>query len=88
MRCLKRYVGREVYRQITNPVPAPTFTDIRALRRELGITLQRAAEHLHQWPSYLSKLERGQTRNDALLIEYRRWLEMATGVEGVAKLKS
>lgn len=74
MRCLKRYVAREVYRQITNPVPAPTFTDIRPLRRELGITLQHAAEHLHQWPSYLSRLERGRIRNDALLTQYRQLL--------------
>ncbi|MFJ6003927.1 IS110 family transposase [Arthrobacter sp. NPDC092385] len=81
MRCLKRYVAREVYRQITNPVPAPMITDLRLQRRELGITLQQVAEHLHQWPSYLSRLERGRTRNDSLTVRYRSWLgEQASAV--------
>lgn len=75
MRCLKRYVAREVYRQITNPIPAPMITDLRLQRRELGITLQQVAEQLNQWPSYLSRLERGRTRNDVLVSRYRSWLE-------------
>lgn len=75
MRCLKRYVAREIYRQITNPVPAPTITDLRPLRHELGLTLQAAARDLFEWPSTLSRLERGRTRNDALLIRYRQWLQ-------------
>lgn len=74
MRCLKRYVAREIYRQITNPIPAPTVTDLRPLRHELGLTLQEAAQELDEWPSTLSRLERGRTRNDALLIRYRKWL--------------
>lgn len=75
MRCLKRYVARELYRQIMNPAPAPAIADLRPLRKQLGLTLQNAAEQLNQWPSYLSRLERGQTRNDSLISEYRRWLD-------------
>lgn len=75
MRCLKRYVAREVYRQITNPAPAPSVTDLRPLRHELGLTLQDAAKDLYEWPSTLSRLERGRTRNDALLTRYRQWLQ-------------
>lgn len=74
MRRLKRYVAREVYRQITNPIPAPTVTDLRRLRHDLGITLEGAAEKLNEWPSTLSRLERGRTRNDDLLLRYRAWL--------------
>jgi transposase len=74
MRCLKRYVARELYRQIMHPAPAPVISDLRPLRRQLGLTLQNAAEHLNQWPSYLSRLERGHSRNDVLIGEYRRWL--------------
>ncbi len=74
IRCLKRYVAREVYRQITNPVPAPAIGDLRPLRHELGITLQEAAGSLGEWPSTLSRLERGRTRNDQLLLRYRAWL--------------
>ncbi|WP_394253082.1 IS110 family RNA-guided transposase [Arthrobacter pityocampae] len=74
IRCLKRYVAREVYHQITNPTPAPTFDDLRPLRHELGLTLQDAATDLDEWPSTLSRLERGRTRNDHLLLRYRAWL--------------
>jgi hypothetical protein len=51
MRCLKRYVAREIYRQIFNRVAAPDITDLRPPRQQLGITLQQAAEQLSQWPS-------------------------------------
>ena len=53
MRCLKRYVAREIYRQIFSPIAAPDITDLRPLRRQLGITLQQAGEELNQWPSNL-----------------------------------
>lgn len=82
MRCLKRYVARELYRQIMNPAPAPSIGDLRPLRKKLGLTLQNAAEHLNQWPSYLSRLERGQTRNDRLIARYRQWLEAQAPVAG------
>ena len=85
MRCLKRYVARELYRQIMHPVPAPVISDLRPLRRQLGLTLQNAAEHLNQWPSYLSRLERGQTRNDSLITAYRRWLEEQVPATGSAQ---
>lgn len=74
MRCLKRYVAREIYRQITNPTPAPAVADLRPSRHELGITLQKAPDGLDEWPSTLSRLERGRTRNDHLLLRYRAWL--------------
>lgn len=74
MRCLKRYVAREVYRQITNPAPALPVSDLRPLRHELGLTLQDAATDLDEWPSTLSRLERARTRNDDLLFRYRQWL--------------
>ena len=36
MRCLKPYVAREIYRQITNPQPAPDNSDLRQMPTELG----------------------------------------------------
>lgn len=74
MRCLKRDVAQELYRQITNAAPEPSIADPRPLRTRLGLTLQDAAEHLNQWPSYRSRLEGGQTRNDTPIAEYRQWL--------------
>lgn len=74
MRCLKRYVAREIYRQIFSPVAAPDITDLRTLRKQLGITLQQASEGLSQWPSNLSRIERGIARNDRVAQTYRDWL--------------
>jgi len=74
MRFLKRYVAREIYRQIFNPVAALDITDLRPLRKRLGITLQHAGEQLNQWPSNLSRIERGIARNDHVALTYRHWL--------------
>ncbi|WP_144670793.1 IS110 family transposase [Arthrobacter sp. U41] len=74
MRCLKRYVAREIYRQITNPQPAPNNTDLRHMRTKLSVTITTAARELGQWPSILSRLERGLIRNDELAAMYRQWL--------------
>ncbi|MCU1531534.1 MAG: transposase, partial [Arthrobacter sp.] len=74
MRCLKRYVAREIYRQIFSPVAAPDITDLRPLRQQLGVTLQQAGEQLNQWPSNLSRIERGIARNDHVAQRYRQWL--------------
>ena len=78
MRCLKRYVAREIYRQITDPQPAPTNADLRQQRNKLGFTINAAASHLNQWPSVISRLERGLIRNDALAATYRQWLAEQT----------
>lgn len=74
MRCLKRYAAREIYRQITNPQPAPDNSDLRRTRTELGMTIATVAGELGQWVSIISRLERGQIRNDDLAANYRQWL--------------
>lgn len=76
MRCLKRYAAREIYRQITNPQPAPDNSDLRQTRTTLGVTISTAARELGQWPSKISLLERGLLRNDALAANYRQWLSL------------
>jgi transposase len=78
MRCLKRYVSREIYRQIFNPVPAPGITDLRQKRKSLGLTINAVAAELSQWPSIISRIERGLIRNDDLATSYRKWLEKQT----------
>jgi hypothetical protein len=79
MRCLKRYVSREIYRQILNPIPAPATIDLRQKRKSLGLTINAVAGELSQWPSVISRLERGLMRNDDLATSYRKWLaEQAT----------
>ena len=74
MRCLKRYVAREIYEQIMHPHPAPFAGQLRALRKAKNITLQAAADDLRVWPTALSRLERGLTRDDNFHKRYESWL--------------
>jgi transposase len=74
MRCLKRYIAREIYDQLLHPQPAPDAGALRALRKSKKITLQSAADTLHVWPSSLSRLERGLTRDDVFHQRYTGWL--------------
>ncbi|MHA7274488.1 hypothetical protein ACX80Z_13755 [Arthrobacter sp. TMT4-20] len=61
--------------QIFNPMPAPSIVDLRQKRRHLGFTINAAAGHLSQWPSVISRLERGLIHNDTLSTNYRQWLQ-------------
>ena len=74
IRCLKRYVSREIFNQVKNPKLAPAISDLRPLRQQLGITLKIATGQLSLWPSALSRIERGLSGNDDLAEEYRAWL--------------
>ncbi len=75
IRCLKRYVAREVYRVLKNPRPAPLTNDLRPLRLALGLTQVMAAAALGFWPTAISRIERGKTRDREAIARYRNWLE-------------
>lgn len=74
IRCLKRYIAREIYDQLLHPQPAPAAGELRALRTAKNITLQAAADSLHIWPSTLSRFERGLTHDDHFFQRYSDWL--------------
>lgn len=74
LRCLKRYITREIYQLITNPPPTPTGQQLRTARTATNITLTTAAEHLNTYPIRLSQLERGLTHNTQLATRYHQWL--------------
>ena len=79
IRCLKRYIAREVYRLLTNPQPATNTTNnLRELRQHAGATLQHAAHCLNTWPSTISRIEHGKTPNHHLVPAYRNWLNTQT----------
>ena len=79
IRCLKRYIAREVYQLLTNPHPATnTTSDLRALRQHARATLQQAAHCLNTWPSTISRIEHGTTPNHHLVPAYRDWLNTLT----------
>jgi len=74
IRCLKRYVARQIYAQILHPTPAPDGGALRVARKKRSITLTSAATTLHASMSHLSRLERGQARDDDLYERYKDWL--------------
>lgn len=78
VRCLKRYIAREVFGLLTKERHVPDTSDLRPARLAAGITLQIAATHFDTWPARISELERGLRRNDELERRYRAWLSTST----------
>ena len=74
MRCLKRYVAREIYNQLLHPRPAPDAAALRKARATKGLTLQEAAVALSVWPTTLSRLERGLSHDSDVHHRYETWL--------------
>ena len=78
IRCLKRYIAREVYQLLTNPNPATDTNNLRALRQHAGATLQHAADCLNTWPSTISRIEHATAPNHHLVPAYHAWLNTQT----------
>jgi transposase len=74
IRCLKRYIAREIYRLLTKPHEVPNRAELRAARIAGGLTLREAAEALGTIPIRLSEIERDIRRNGDLEHRYRTWL--------------
>jgi transposase len=79
MRCLKRFLAREVYAILVNPpTELVTGDQIRQLRTQHGLSLTTVAEHLSTSATHLSRLERGLTHDTKRLERIRDWLVQAT----------
>lgn len=75
MRCLKRFVAREVFHAITNPPDdIPTGTQIRALRTSLGLNMTDTALAVGTTYDAISRLERGIVHDTTLARRTRDWL--------------
>ena len=75
MRCLKRFVAREIYNVITNPpTDLPTGHDIRTRRENAGITLTALATTLNIAPIRLSRVERALDYNNNITRQAHNWL--------------
>ncbi len=74
VRCLKRFIAREIYRYLVDPNPVARTADLRPARQALGIGLKTIAADLGEWPMRISELERGLTLNVDLEARYRAWL--------------
>lgn len=76
MRCLKRFVAREVYQALTNP-PAdlPTGHELRQLRLQCQVSLTTVANAVGTTTTTrLSTLERGLAHDTRLARQARIWL--------------
>jgi transposase len=74
LRCIKRYIAREVFRLLTKPATVPDPADLRRQRSAAGITLASAASQLMVTPMRLSRLERGVLHSAELAGHYQAWL--------------
>ena len=76
IRCLKRFVAREVFTAIINPPEdIPTGTQLRNSRLAAGVSLTELATTLGITPTKLSRLERGLEHNTNAI---RRALDITT----------
>lgn len=75
IRCLKRYVAREIFRVMKSPRLVPLSNDLRPLRLKLGLTQVVAATALGTWPTAISRIERGKLKDQEAIARYRAWLE-------------
>lgn len=77
IRCLKRYIAREVFRALRRPleVKGPSWKDLRPARQALGITLVEAGEALNVGFQKVSYAETGRLMNAKFLEEYDAWLK-------------
>ena len=75
LRCLKRYIAREVFRLLTNPPSVPDGAHLRARRVAASVTLAVVATNLDTTPMQISRLERGVLHNAELARNYELWLD-------------
>jgi len=74
LRCLKRYIAREIFNVLTNPNKVPRATELRQHRLAAGISLTAAANQLGTTAIRLSRLERGILHAAELATTYQNWL--------------
>lgn len=75
MRCLKRFVAREVYQALINPpTDLPTGQELRQLRLGLALSLSAVCNAVDTTPTRLSGIERGKVHDTRLARRARTWL--------------
>jgi transposase len=74
MRCLKRYIAREMFHHLVNPQSLPDGGELRSQRHAAGISLQTVASALGSYATRISELERGLRFDRSLAEGYQAWL--------------
>ena len=81
VRCLKRYIAREVYRVLMDPNPdgaAPEGPELAKMRKAMRVTQKKAAAGLGLSAATLGHLEHGRRRSTKL---ERRYYELLCELE-------
>ena len=82
IRCLKRYIAREVYRVLMDPNPdgaAPEGPELAKMRKAMRVTQRQAAAELGLSAATLGHLEHGRRRSTKL---ERRYYELLCELKG------
>ncbi|MFV1990996.1 MAG: transposase, partial [Acidimicrobiales bacterium] len=74
IRCLKRFIAREMHALLTKDHTSITGTALRQARQHAGLSLAQAAASLDTWPIRISRLERQLTHDNDLAHRYQQWL--------------
>jgi transposase len=78
IRCLKRYIAREMFQLLTNPNQVPVGMSLRVTRTDARVTLATAATAMGTTGTTISRLERGIQHNSELARRYEEWLRTAS----------
>jgi DNA-binding transcriptional regulator YiaG len=77
VRCLKRYVAREIFRLLVDPQEVARSEDLRRLRNQNGFTFTQAAQALGTSTSKVSNIESSIYHYTAFSERYLEWLTQA-----------
>jgi len=75
LRCLKRFIAREIYSHLVNPRPAVRTDDLRARRIAISHPMRVVAEAVGATLVEISRLERGLNHDPDLAQRYRQWID-------------
>lgn len=78
VRCLKRYVAREIYRLLANPDHSANGPELRHRREQLGYTQADVATALGCSTPRISNIENDKPFNHELRARYHTWLNTQT----------
>lgn len=85
MRCLKRFIAREVYSALRHPMrlKCARGEDLAAMRRSLGPTQRQIARELGAPNARLSEIEREVCPHEEIRREYDRYLNAKKGLDSL-----
>lgn len=74
IRCLMRYVAREIHAVLVSPPDVISGQTLRHRRTHAGLSLREAAAAVHSYPTRISELERGRLYDNHLAHRCDVWL--------------